>query len=315
MKLSIIVPVYKVEKYLSDCVKSVLTQSFADFELILVDDRSPDNCGAICDELAAGDSRIVVIHRAENGGLSEARNTGLEHARGEYVTFVDSDDFIGDDTLLPNMRFLDENLDVDILEYPIYIDYGIKRERIHIPPRYESDGNSAFDSWVAARAYYHCYACNKIFRKSLWDSLRFPSGRYYEDIATIPKVVAIAKRIAASEKGMYYYCNRQGSISNSRDPRVGFDFVSGELDLFEMLKGNKNFSKLDSDVFYMTVCNYQADYLRRGGELLLPRYSVDLVAMLLSRQPIAMKVKAVAQKMLGQNYCTVLAKFLELTGR
>lgn len=91
--LSIIVPVYKVEPYLHRCVDSILAQTFTDFELILVDDGSPDNCGAICDEYAAKDSRILVIHK-ENGGLSDARNAGLDIAKGEYIGFVDSDDYI-----------------------------------------------------------------------------------------------------------------------------------------------------------------------------------------------------------------------------
>ena len=95
-KISIIVPVYKVEKYIHKCIDSILAQTFTDFELILVDDGSPDNCGKICDEYAKEDSRIVVIHK-DNGGVSDARNIGISRANGEYIGFVDSDDYIDKD--------------------------------------------------------------------------------------------------------------------------------------------------------------------------------------------------------------------------
>ena len=98
IEISVIVPVYKVEKYLRKCVYSILTQSFIDFELILVDDGSPDNCGLICDEYATKDHRVKVIHK-ENGGLSDARNIGLDQMQGKYVFFVDSDDWISSDAL------------------------------------------------------------------------------------------------------------------------------------------------------------------------------------------------------------------------
>ena len=104
-EISIIVPVYKVEKYLDTCVRSILAQTFTDFELILVDDGSPDQCGALCDAYAVEDSRIVVIHK-ENGGLSSARNAGIEAARGTYIGFVDSDDYIAPDMY----SFLYENM-------------------------------------------------------------------------------------------------------------------------------------------------------------------------------------------------------------
>lgn len=97
-EISIIVPIYKVERYLKRCVDSILNQTFTDFELILVDDGSPDNCGRICDEYAEKDNRIYVIHK-ENGGLSDARNAGLDYATGQYIIFVDSDDFVEPDLL------------------------------------------------------------------------------------------------------------------------------------------------------------------------------------------------------------------------
>ena len=118
MKLSIIVPVYRVSGTLRRCVDSIVSQTFKDWELILVDDGSPDDCGTICDEYAGKDDRIRVIHKA-NGGLSDARNAGLKVAQGEFVTFVDSDDYIRQDTYEHVMKFADEEDELEIIEYPI----------------------------------------------------------------------------------------------------------------------------------------------------------------------------------------------------
>ena len=118
IKMSVIVPVYNMEDYLDTCVKSLLKQGVEDIEIILVDDCS------ICDEWAEKDSRIRVIHCAENGGLSEARNRGLAEAQGEYVTFVDSDDFVAENTYQANVALLDANRDVAVLEFPVNVDYG-----------------------------------------------------------------------------------------------------------------------------------------------------------------------------------------------
>ena len=115
--VSVIVPVYKVERYIRKCIDSILKQSFTDFELILVDDGSPDKCGKICDEYAAKDKRIKVIHK-KNGGLSDARNAGLDYATGGYICFIDSDDWIHKDLLKDNLeRLVSENADVIIFNY------------------------------------------------------------------------------------------------------------------------------------------------------------------------------------------------------
>ena len=115
--LSVIVPVYNVKTYIDRCIQSILTQSFRDIELILIDDGSTDGSAKMCDEWAAKDNRIVVIHK-KNGGVSSARNAGLEFFKGEYLTFVDPDDFVAPDTYAVNMKYLLEHHEVDILQYP-----------------------------------------------------------------------------------------------------------------------------------------------------------------------------------------------------
>ena len=117
MKLSVIIPVYRVEATLDRCVESVLNQSFTELEVILVDDGSPDHCPELCDMWATKDSRITVIHQ-RNGGLSAARNAGINRAQGDYLTFIDSDDYIGEGTLEAVMSRLDDS--IDLIEYPIW---------------------------------------------------------------------------------------------------------------------------------------------------------------------------------------------------
>ena len=120
MKVSFILPIYNVEKYLSECAESILAQTYRDFEILLVDDGSPDNCPALCDEWAKKDSRIKALHKP-NGGLSDARNYGLEHAQGDYVVFVDSDDYISKTLLKDIEPYINQNIDL-IKWKPIFVE-------------------------------------------------------------------------------------------------------------------------------------------------------------------------------------------------
>ena len=312
MKLSIIIPVYKVEAYLRKCVESVLGEAGVNMEVILVDDCSPDGSGAICRQFAESDSRVRYLRRNENGGLSAARNTGLDAATGDYVTFVDSDDYIAPGTFAGNMAVIAANPAVDILEYPVYVYYGGRRAEMYVPESSSACGVAAFDSWVLRKGYYRCYSCNKIFRRGLWDGVRFPVKRYYEDIFTIPGIVGKASVMECSDKGLYYYCDREGSISNSGNEKVLSDFVSAELALWELLKKSPCFTRLYSDEFYLTVCNWQAGLLCRGGEMLLPDYRVELRPVLSGHFPLSLKMKALLSKLLGRNYCRVLASYLKM---
>lgn len=191
MKLSIIIPVYRAEDTLERCIGSILQQSFTSYELILVDDGSPDACPQLCDEYAGKDSRIHVIHK-ENGGLSDARNVGIKRAKGLYITFIDSDDAIGKNSLQQLMEELYQHPDVDILEYPIMERIGHPhREKLlsFAPKTYQN----AIEYWLAEKGYHHTYACNKIFRRSLFQNIEFPKGKSFEDVWTIPKLIGLTE--------------------------------------------------------------------------------------------------------------------------
>ncbi len=231
--LSIIVPVYKTEDYLGECLDSLLRQSFADYEIVLVDDGSPDGCGALCDGYARRDSRIRVIHQA-NGGLSAARNAGLDIATGTYVTFVDSDDSLSPDTYAANMALLRRDASIDLLEYPVCVYHGSPRQCLWQPGDREVKGCPAvFEDWVNTRRYRHAYAWNKIYRRALFDAVRFPVGRDFEDLFTMPRLMRRAKHILLSDAGLYVYRYRTDSITVRSAFHTLCDRMDALLDLYQ----------------------------------------------------------------------------------
>ena len=215
MKLSIIVPVYNVEKYLVRCLDSIAVEMCDDYELLLVDDGSTDTSGAMCDDFAREHPglNVVVIHQP-NGGLSAARNAGIDRARGEYLTFVDSDDYIDAHSLVRNMEFLTAHPEVDMLEYPVEV-HAESPKAYHLIFADETITNDIFANWIRRVGYKHCYAWNKIYRSQLWRSLRFPTEEYYEDIAVMPHIIKQCHIIHYSSIGCYRYIMHQGSITTN----------------------------------------------------------------------------------------------------
>ena len=163
--LTIIVPIYNTENYLSECIDSILNQSYKDIELILINDGSTDNSSSICDEYSSKDKRIKVIH-IENRGVSYARNIGLSIAKGEYITFVDSDDFVSNDIYLENIKILEQNLSIDLIQIPINDE--------KITPCTISTQKDLFDAWIFFNKKITNYFCDKIFRRKYFEELRFP---------------------------------------------------------------------------------------------------------------------------------------------
>ncbi len=207
--VSIIVPVYKVEPYLERCVKSILAQSYTDWELILVDDGSPDHCPEMCDTYATEDKRIKVIHKA-NGGLSDARNHGLDAATSEFVLFVDSDDYIHYRMIETMMKHAIGN-DADIVQCSY-----IRGTDECFPTIKESTNHETFDSRsIFASIKQQTILCAKLYRRTLWEGLRMPIGKIHEDDFTTWKLYYRSKRIVVIDTPYYYYYkNPQGIMSN-----------------------------------------------------------------------------------------------------
>jgi glycosyltransferase involved in cell wall biosynthesis len=219
-KISIIVPVYNVERYLKECVESILNQTYINFELILVDDGSPDNSGKICDEFALKDNRITVIHKT-NGGQSSARNAALEMMTGEYVCFVDSDDLIHNKTLEILYNIITENkADIAAGRFKIFS----FNEEIEIESNIEvvsKEISSTTLLQMAISNYDISFSvCNKMFNSNLWREFRFREGTYYEDEDISYKIFDKAKNCILSDYQFYFYRTNLNSTTRKISPRV-----------------------------------------------------------------------------------------------
>ena len=211
--ISIIVPVYNVETYLPRCLDSILTQSLEDFELLLIDDGSTDGSGKICDQYAERDRRIVVFHKS-NGGLSDARNYALNRMKGQLVTFIDSDDYVGRDYLKILLEMIEE-YDVDFTS--LGMEETWSTEMTFVESNDERRVLSRQEAYreMAAGTSIGVMSCAKLFKAELFDGIRFPVGEIYEDLATIPYVISRCDRCVASSVRQYYYYQRPDSLSNT----------------------------------------------------------------------------------------------------
>lgn len=239
IRFTIIIPVYKVEKYLRKCVNSVLAQTYANYEIILVDDGSPDNCPAICDEYTIYDSPIKVIHKA-NGGLSDARNAGLEAAAGEYVLFIDSDDWWDDVNFLANLnsRIKAGNPDIVIFGMKKFYDgkTGFAETREPVVDDNNNDcppDNSYLEKFMQNNAYVAC-AWDKAVRRSFVGGQRFVKGQLSEDIEWCCKLLMKNPRIDVIESAPYVY--RQ-QVNTSITANVGSKNIAHILDVLKRYAG------------------------------------------------------------------------------
>lgn len=212
--ISIIVPVYQVKPYLSDCLNSIMMQTLTDWEMLLVDDGSNDGSEAVCDEYASKDSRIRVFHQ-ENAGLSAARNTALNHARGSFYTMVDSDDLLSTNDYLQNLydALIENDAEMSVCGH-IEFDDGTKPPRIALvdkPSVYVCTGRE-FYSQNRTKEFYYSSADAKLYRKELFENIRYPVGHVYEDVATQHRISFNCRRIACINESLYAYRQRQSSL-------------------------------------------------------------------------------------------------------
>ena len=282
MKLTVVIPVYRVEATLNRCVESVLSQNLEDIEVILVDDGSPDNCPALCDEWAQKDQRIKVIHK-ENGGLSDARNAGIDIAQGDYITFVDSDDWLEANTYGPLLQQLE---DADMLEYAI-------ADKLTPGNHFYKDMG---EYWLKEQAYLHTYACNKIYKRRLFEHVRYPKGKVFEDAYTLPQLLKIAQKVKTSSTGFYHYCFNPTGITAK---------ASGEqLDM--LLEAHLTSGMPMDDAYYLHLLNIQIDVWERiGGDIKLPPRKLNPQVF-----NGFQKLKAIALNQLGTKKLCKITKLL-----
>jgi len=245
--ISVIVPVYKVESYLHQCVESILNQTYQNLEIILVDDSSPDNCPAICDEYAKKDSRIKVIHK-ENGGLSSARNAGLDICTGEYIGFVDSDDYLDVAMYQKLLKSLfDCKADMAVCGYTYVDEEGnVLADKAKSPIEngiFHSE--EIFSKMVADRGWFYVTAVNKLYKKQIFDELRFPEGKTHEDEFTAHYIIEKCTVITTVKNCLYFYVQRKDSIMHSEKKTLSCDKCWSGYDryFFFKRKGYSEYAK------------------------------------------------------------------------
>ena len=262
-KISIIVPVYKVQKHLKKCIESILNQTYTNLEVILVDDGSPDKCGEICDRYERKDRRVKVIHK-ENGGLCSARNAGLREATGEYIGFVDSDDYCSPDMyeyLIKGLRMY--NAQVASCRY-----YRVTPGK---PVTARADGEDVFysnhdemmtdfiEEFVIRSTFW-----NKLFVRSLFEGKEFPEGRTFEGTYFMHEVLENVDRLISLGEAKYYYLDNESSIVNTRSLNNVTDYITSYIKRYHDLKNvypklkNKLFDDTVKAIMSMTYVGYRA---------------------------------------------------------
>lgn len=207
--ISVIIPVYQVEQYLDQCIQSVVNQTYADLEIILVDDGSNDSCPTMCDEWAIRDSRIRVIHK-KNGGLADARNVGLDICSGSYIGFVDSDDWISPEMYSTLVKALEQE-NADISACNITNVYPDKKVVWGSQASLVGDSETMLNLLYSDTEFPVC-SWNKLYKKELWEGFRFPTGKICEDAFTTYLLVHKAKKIVQITEPLYFYRIRPESI-------------------------------------------------------------------------------------------------------
>ncbi len=248
--ISIIVPIYKVEEYLRKCIDSLVNQTYKNLEIILVDDGSPDNCGSICDEAALRDSRIKVVHK-KNGGLSDARNAGMQVATGKYISFIDSDDFVTLDFYQTMIEVMKKN-DCDIVECGV----------LKVNPDFEDNHN--ISKIMSEKTYFakdallelindgafHQHVWNKLYKRDVVGDIFFEKGACNEDEFWTYRAFGKSKKIVKIDCKMYFYLQRPGSI-------MGVGYSLKRLDALRAKKERQAYLEENfSDIASLGKLNY-----------------------------------------------------------
>lgn len=233
--ISVIVPAYNVEPYLKRCVDSLAGQTYKELEIILVNDGSTDGTGELCEQLALTDKRIKVIHK-QNGGLSDARNAGIDVAEGEFYSFIDGDDYIEPDTYECMVAEM-QNPKVSIVAAG-FADVDIQgNTTFRVSPKYQClTKEEAFKDVFGGRGYITQSSCNKLFRSNLFEKIRYKKGIINEDMEILPRLIDISSYVVLLDKVVYYYVKKPGSITTSSYSMKRYEAIKIEEDVYRMCK-------------------------------------------------------------------------------
>lgn len=267
--ISVIIPVYNVENYLARCVDSILNQTFTDFEVILVDDGSTDSSGMICDEYAATDARIKIIHK-ENGGQSSARNAGIKYSKGAYISFVDSDDWISNDYLDHLYMLIQKNnADVSSANFSFAFD-----DAIDFTKRFKENlitGSSDILQFYMKQDKMHgkndFAVWGKLYKKELFDTVQFPNRTIYEDNIVNFKILKNCCRYVKSTKVVYAYFQRNQSTTKSKLSARHLALLDASKEMFILAGDDKKVARLCRRKIAMSYFSLLALYVRFGTDL------------------------------------------------
>lgn len=264
-QISVVIPVYNVEKYLEKCLDSVVRQTYKDLEIILVDDGSTDRSGAICDKYANSDNRIIVIHQS-NGGLSDARNKGINIATGRYIGFIDSDDYVSDDYFEVLHKLITSGPYQISICNPLYVyesdDEILPNKKIGKCMCMTSEDALAT---MLYQNYYDTSAWGKLYERRLFDDVKYPEGRLYEDLGTTYKLILKSENVIFIDKELYFYLQRDNSISAMKYNHRKDDYLFFAEEIFqEVQEKNLGIKNAAGSRCISVACN-----------LLLQMYGVD----------------------------------------
>ena len=285
MKLyTIIVPIYKVEKYLERCVNSIINQTYKNLEIILVDDGSPDKCPKMCDDFGDKDSRIKVIHK-KNGGLSDARNTGVKEACGDYILFVDSDDEISL-TAVEELDNIVSTTSADIVCFNLReINVDTKQELKGKFYSFENSGdiiNLTYSEAISDnifRKHIRYEAVSRMYSASIAKKIEFPIGMYAEDFAVFYKFLKEANKIVHYEKQLYVYYKRSDSIMGAQSNKLFEDVFSNECNYYKEilnLKLSKNVEKKAKDNLFKTLIKCYSKLINSNNEMIIKSIELEI---------------------------------------
>lgn len=325
MMLSVIVPVYKVESFLKRCIDSIVNQTYKNLEIILVDDGSPDNCGKICDEYARLDSRIKVVHK-DNGGLSSARNAGLDIMTGEYFAFVDSDDWLDPDMYDSLMKVaVDTNADIVTGGYRFYRPWKIENQVL------DGDYNGSVSVLSNIDALNMLYfgsqmfcgipimVWTKLYKTSTMGELRFCEGYINEDAEYTPRALYLANKVAKLDKSMYNYNIHLGADSTSGMP-VSIQKIQSPIEMrrrtYEYFKGERYIKGISEHVellYYVSLINGYYECWKRKNDKVYLELKNQIIADISPKKDRVLKIMSDWKTklfFLSQNvYCTLVWLF------
>ena len=258
--VSVIVPIYKVEKYLNNCIESIIKQTYKNMQIILIDDGSPDNCGKICDEYKLKDARIEVIHK-KNGGLSDARNCGIDMARGKYIVFIDSDDYI-DKYYIEKLYMAIKKEGVKLAQCNILRVDDEKNilKKIGYEKKVVKSGKNIIKEQYGVHVIENTVVWNKMYAIELFKDIRFPVGKIHEDEFTTYKILYNLDKVAIIDDYLYYYRENDDSIMKQK-------FNIRNLDRLDAYKDKMYFfQKRETDIFIKALIRYieeiKTDYMK-----------------------------------------------------